>query len=54
MLAAKSGMTECVNVLLRNGARGDIPNADGYTAVNLAEQAGHADLAKCMRLLPAS
>ncbi len=51
MRAAQFGRTECVKVLLRNGARCDLRNADGKTAADMATEAGHHDLAKHIAFL---
>jgi len=49
--AVKMGRIECVKVLLRNGARCDLRNANGKSAADMAAEAGHADLAKHIEFL---
>jgi ankyrin repeat protein len=51
MRAAQYGHTECIEVLLRNGARCDVRNADGKTAADMADEAGYHDLASHMKFL---
>ncbi len=45
MHAAKQGHSDCVQVLLHNGARCDLRNANGLMAEELAMQNGHDDIA---------
>jgi ankyrin repeat protein len=45
MRAAQKGRSECVQVLLRNGAQRDLCNANGLMAVDLATQNGNSNVA---------
>ncbi len=51
MRAAQNGHSECVEALLRAGARRDLLNADGRTAAQLATEHGHIKIAAAIELL---
>lgn len=48
MLAAREGKTALVRLLLDSGARVDVQDAEGLTAEQLAERAGHAAIARLL------
>jgi ankyrin repeat domain-containing protein 17 len=50
MQASQNGHLKCVKLLILNGARCDIRNANGLTAADLAADNGHADIATAIKL----
>jgi ankyrin repeat protein len=50
MQASQSGYSECVKVLILNGARCDLRNANGFTAAELGANSGYADIATAIKL----
>ena len=49
MVAARHGKAACAKLLVDAGADAGIANAEGKTAVVLAEESGHADIATMLR-----
>jgi ankyrin repeat protein len=49
--AALYGHTECVKLLLRNGARCDLRDAQGHTAATIAKANGHDTLTTAIEFL---
>ena len=49
MLAAESGRTENVHLLLENGADPNVNNNDGKTAYELAQENKHQEIAKLIK-----
>jgi tetratricopeptide (TPR) repeat protein len=48
-LAASAGYGACVRALMMNGANENLPDKEGKTPINLAEEAGHRGLVAAMK-----